>query len=243
MFFYSNKIFLEALLSVVLTIVIVVPYSSSALAGNPCDAPDEYLDTGIGGTGYSQDRASNPFGRGNGVGGTGLIKGSYDEGNGIGGTGVQDGEGTNGIGGTGDKLSEGSVIYVTGTIHAFGSVCVNGVEIEYSQSTPVSIDTNEDINSLGLKIGQVVDVLTDGGFDQVAAGEEDAAGLLHDEGLVAHDGQVGAARHAAAHDGGDLRDAHGAHHGVVEKCGRSAPCRGRSRPAWAGTPRRCPPGR
>src|SRR5690606_489826 len=43
----------------------------------------------------------------------------------------------------------------------------------------------------------------------------DAAGLLHDQGLVAHDRQVGAAGHAAAHHGGDLRDAHAAHHGVV----------------------------
>jgi hypothetical protein len=69
----------------------------------------------------------------------------------------------------------------------------------------------------GAAEGLVVDVLTDGGFHEVAAGEEDAAGLLHDEGFVAHDGQVGATGHAAAHDGGDLRDAHGAHHGVVAK--------------------------
>src|SRR5690606_12905822 len=38
-----------------------------------------------------------------------------------------------------------------------------------------------------------------------------------DEGLIAHDGQVGATGHAAAHDGTDLCDAHGAHHGVVAK--------------------------
>ena len=35
--------------------------------------------------------------------------------------------------------------------------------------------------------------------------------------MIAHDGKIRAARHAHAHDGGDLRNTHRAHHRVVAK--------------------------
>ena len=50
-------------------------------------------------------------------------------------------------------------------------------------------------------------VLTDGGLHEVRPREVDRAGALHDQRLVAHNRQVSAAGHAAAHDGGNLRDA------------------------------------
>ncbi len=56
--------------------------------------------------------------------------------------------------------------------------------------------------------------LADGGLDERRSGEEEAAALGHED-VVGHDGQIGAAGHAHAHDGGDLRDAHGGHDGVV----------------------------
>ena len=56
--------------------------------------------------------------------------------------------------------------------------------------------------------------LADGGFDERGAGEEEAAALGHED-VVGHDGQIGAAGDAHAHDGGDLRDAHGGHARVV----------------------------
>ena len=63
--------------------------------------------------------------------------------------------------------------------------------------------------------GFVVNVLADGGFYKVAAGQKDGTGFIHDEGFIAHDGQVGASGHAASHYGGNLGDAHAAHDGVV----------------------------
>ncbi len=56
--------------------------------------------------------------------------------------------------------------------------------------------------------------LADGGLHERRPGEEKAAAFGHQD-VVAHHRQIRAARHAHAHDGGDLRNAHGAHHRVV----------------------------
>ena len=53
----------------------------------------------------------------------------------------------------------------------------------------------------------VVNRFANGGFDQVASRQENRAGAFHDDALVAHDGQVGAACHATAHHSGNLRNA------------------------------------
>ena len=55
------------------------------------------------------------------------------------------------------------------------------------------------------------DLLTCRGLHQRRAGEEDRALLADDDRLVAHRRDIGAARGAGAHDGGDLRDAGGGH--------------------------------
>src|SRR5690606_7900054 len=65
--------------------------------------------------------------------------------------------------------------------------------------------------------GLIVDVLADGRLDQITPGQEDAARLVHDQGLVAHDGQVGSTGHTATHHGRDLGNPHPAHHGIVPK--------------------------
>ena len=56
--------------------------------------------------------------------------------------------------------------------------------------------------------------LADGGFDERGAGEEEAAALGHED-VIGHDRQIRATSDAHAHDGGDLRDAHGGHARVV----------------------------
>ena len=48
--------------------------------------------------------------------------------------------------------------------------------------------------------------LADGGLDEGGAGEEEAGAFGHEDG-VGHDGQIGSAGDAHAHDGGDLWDA------------------------------------
>ncbi len=116
---------------------------SSAAFANPCVTKDGFLDSGIGGTGEKRtDNASNGQGE--------------EDDNGIGGTGVID---TNGIGGTGTRAAENSLIFVTGTIHGFGSICVNGVEIEYAADTPVDSGPAGIQTASSLSIGQVVDIV------------------------------------------------------------------------------------
>lgn len=80
---------------------------------------------------------------GRGLGGTGLTEG--DRGSGIGGTGHQPSGDGRGIGGTG----------IVGTVRAFGSIWVNGVEVHYWEDQPLTIydrpGTPKD-----LRVGQVV---------------------------------------------------------------------------------------
>ena len=68
---------------------------------------------------------------------------------GIGGTGVDGG----GIGGTG--LRADAELGVYGTITGFGSVCVNGLEVQYDAATPVSRG-GEPVDAAALAVGQVV---------------------------------------------------------------------------------------
>ncbi len=57
-------------------------------------------------------------------------------------------------------------------------------------------------------------LLADGGLHKRRPGEKQARTFRH-QNVIAHHGQIRAARDAHAHDRGDLRDAHRAHHGVV----------------------------
>jgi hypothetical protein len=82
--------------------------------------------------------------------------GFLDEG--IGGTGgkriVHRGE-EDGIGGTGAAIT---TAYVTGTIYAHGSICVNGLRITYDDKTPVR-DGQATLPATSLQLGQVVQVV------------------------------------------------------------------------------------
>ena len=56
----------------------------------------------------------------------------------------------------------------------------------------------------------------DGCLHQRGTSEEESAAFRHENG-VAHDWKISASSHAHAHDGSDLRDAHGRHHSIVAK--------------------------
>jgi hypothetical protein len=148
-----NKTHNAFLLPALLLIWAIVFYASSS-AANPCTTVDGYLDTAIGIMNPSNDSPPNK-----GIGGTG--RSDDQDGKGIGGTGAV--SHNNGIGGTGQIASQGNsnLIYVRGTIHAFGSVCVNGIEIEYTAETPVSSDTNQKLAASSLQVGQVVDIIAE----------------------------------------------------------------------------------
>ena len=142
---------LNALSLTAFLLIVAMVFPVSSLTANPCATAAGYLDTGIGIMDITDDSSPRK-----GIGGSGR-SGDEDE-KGIGGTGAVGHD--NGIGGTG-QIASSELIYVTGTIHAFGSVCVNGIEIEYTVDTPVSTDTNQKLAVSSLQVGQVVDILAE----------------------------------------------------------------------------------
>lgn len=109
----------------------------------------EKVNQGIGGTGHSAPES--------GVGGTGNSTGKEGVAGerGIGGTGIMANKA--GIGGTGHTQSEGGIggTGIVGTITGFGSIWVNGLEVEYDAKTAV-ITTAATANANEFAIGQVV---------------------------------------------------------------------------------------
>lgn len=94
-------------------------------------------DSGIGGTGLSPE---------GGIGGTG-----HAPEDGIGGTGMQL---NNGVGGTGQRIA------VIGVVTGFASVCVNGVEVHYDDSTSININ-GQSASPAQLMVGQIVSISAD----------------------------------------------------------------------------------
>jgi len=101
---------------------------------------------------------------------TSVTAGNEDEDVGIGGTGKQLAS-ESGIGGTGKQP-----VGIIGTITGFGSIFVNGIEIEYDENTPFSID-GKPSPLQQLAIGDVVEVLTTDGKDFTHA---EAINLRHE---------------------------------------------------------------
>lgn len=100
---------------------------------------DDQGGSGTGGTGILEPN-------GTGAGGTGIVA---QEGTGAGGTGLTTPESEGGIGGTG----------IYGTVTGFGSVCVNGLKVEYDSTTPVEANGNKG-QAQDLEIGQIVRIQT-----------------------------------------------------------------------------------
>jgi len=128
----------------------------SAFAQNNCDSnaslvnPAILAHSGIGGTGAAQS----------GIGGTGLHDG------GMGGTGNPQG----GIGGTRNIADDGGIggTGIVGVITGFASICVNGIEIQYSSGTTISMD-GQPTTARELAVGQVVAARALGTGDKLTA--------------------------------------------------------------------------
>lgn len=106
----------------------------NACVSNPSDtrlANDEDTDIGIGGTGMLANTKAD-----SGIGGTGMLANNKAD-------------SVNGLGGTG----------VVGVITGFGSIFVNGIEIEYDATTPFNINGKRALTQQ-LAIGDIVEVLT-----------------------------------------------------------------------------------
>ncbi|TAL27737.1 MAG: hypothetical protein EPN97_16725 [Alphaproteobacteria bacterium] len=166
--------FLRAAATGVFLTMLVLPPAASAQAGGVCRTPDGFSflaaaqnppatppakderkdGKGIGGTGVTADRGMGGTGidvaNGKGIGGTGI---TTDRG--VGGTGIDVANGK-GIGGTGVRFEGG--IAVHGRITGFGSICVDGLEIKFSNATPVQ-DGARKMSAADLKVGQVVSVV------------------------------------------------------------------------------------
>lgn len=95
------------------------------------------------------------------LGGAGLAAGEPDLGRGLGGTGLTEGDRGSGIGGTGNQPSgDGRGIGgtgIVGTVRAFGSIWVNGVEVHYWEDQPLTIYDRPG-TAKDLRVGQVVAV-------------------------------------------------------------------------------------
>ena len=134
-------------------------------AANPCatgGAPMMRDGSGAGGTGLWPEA-----GDGTGQGGTGVSprKLSSGDGSGSGGTGISLGNLSGGDGsGSGGT---GYTVEVEGVITGFASICVNGLELHYLPTTPVTI-YGDTASSKDLKVGQVVRALAHGQGDQLA---------------------------------------------------------------------------
>ena len=162
---------------------LILIYSVNALAKNNCDAsaslinPALLIESGIGGTGaIASDSGIGGTGiKSGGSGGTGIHSSTATQ-SGIGGTGVaasdsgiggtghpQGGIGgtgnaePGGIGGTGNRADNSGIggTGIVGTITGFASVCVNGVEIHYDPSTPISVD-GKPSTMRELAVGQII---------------------------------------------------------------------------------------
>jgi hypothetical protein len=92
---------------------------------------------GTGGTGRAEG--------GEGMGGTGAPAPRGGDDGGIGGTGAWAGGDEDGVGGTG----------IEGAITSFGSVCVNGMRVAFSDDTPITLDEKR-VPASRLAVGDVV---------------------------------------------------------------------------------------
>jgi hypothetical protein len=157
---YKAKLFSELILLTLSCLAII--YSNNAIAG-VCDISG---GSGIGGTGAPSYNSgiggTGAVAFGSGIGGTG--EPAKKNGSGIGGTGAITQK--KGIGGTGQQTG-----VVVGTITGFGSICVNGIEIHYSASTPLQRDGHAISHNNALAIGQVVAVGVSGFGNEVTAKE------------------------------------------------------------------------
>ena len=102
----------------------------------------------------------------------------------------------------GTKVADDVAHYGDGMLVIFGKM------IGHSRPARVEFSATEVLRA---------DFLARRGFHQRRAGQEDRSLLLHDDRLVRHCGDVGAARGAASHHTGNLRNAFGAHIGLVEE--------------------------
>ena len=150
-----------------------------ALAAHPAAAANSCVAKGgVGGTGYMPD--------GSGVGGTGSPAddaqgGVGGTGSGVGGTGSGVGGTGSGVGGTG-RTAKGGVggtgrsaqnLGVVGTVTGFASLCINGLEVHYAASTPVTAN-GLPASIADLAVGQVVtlEATRDAGADNAKPVDE-----------------------------------------------------------------------
>jgi hypothetical protein len=117
--------------------------AAPAAAVDPCTLPNAQVasEDGIGGTGVSGEE--------DGIGGSGHSGGE----DGVGGTGFANADGIGGTGLSGDDGVRGTGIW--GTITNFGSICVNGLRVQYDQKTLI-LRNGQPAEAAALHRGQVV---------------------------------------------------------------------------------------
>ena len=79
-----------------------------------------------------------------------------EDGKGIGGTGLQPVGSGDGVGGTGSPFDSA---YISGVVYDYGSLCINGLRVQYDEKTPVYLNGTR-IKSTALSLGSTVKVLS-----------------------------------------------------------------------------------
>ncbi|MGV8989975.1 MAG: DUF5666 domain-containing protein [Thiobacillus sp.] len=144
--------------------LVALTLAPTLYAANPCltgGAPMMRDGSGTGGAGLRPEA-----GDGTGQGGTGISAGKFavgGDGSGSGGTGISQGK----LSVDGDGSGTGRSVEVDGVITGFASICVNGLELNYLPSTPITINGNA-ASAKDLRVGQVVRALAHGQGDQLA---------------------------------------------------------------------------
>ncbi len=159
---HHRRTFVELAAGVVGTLFLALALTVPAQAQNVCATqalPYNPLASGLpgtGGTGAPKKHAATQTG---GFGSTGMVAavpglgGTGAREGGIGGTGIREG----GIGGTGIRSGGIGGTGIVGVITGFASICVNGLEVYFDASTPVSAD-GQPTTAAQLAVGQVVAV-------------------------------------------------------------------------------------
>ena len=134
----------RTLLTLILAIFPLTAWSAPVCVDPEQPGKNHTVHGGIGGTGsplQSKAPDQNPSSK-------------TTSGGGIGGTGSP---AVGGIGGTGMPVAAATSVGIVGVISGFASVCVNGVEVHFENTTPIS-DNGNTSSAQQLAVGQIVSI-------------------------------------------------------------------------------------
>ncbi|MCY1522145.1 hypothetical protein D9M68_569900 [compost metagenome] len=65
--------------------------------------------------------------------------------------------------------------------------------------------------------GFIINIFADSGFHEVRTGQKNRSGTINNHRFITHDGQVGSSGYTGSHNGRNLNNSFGRHHGIISK--------------------------